>query len=91
MEPGHIHRMKNTASKLLLAAVLCAFVVALSAPCLRASEDKKQKALDPEAKKYDRNGNGKLDPDEEAAMRADQAKAKAEREREKKQPEERKK
>lgn len=34
-------------------------------------------------KKYDKNGNGKLDPDEEAAMKADQAKAKSEKKKKK--------
>ena len=41
-------------------------------------------------KKYDKNGNGKLDPDEEAARKADQEKARAEKkakkEKEKEQP-----
>jgi hypothetical protein len=83
--------MKNTASKLILAASICALVVAFAAPPLRAADEKKQPPLDPEAKKYDRNANGKLDPDEEAAMKADQAKARAEKEREKKKEAERKK
>lgn len=34
-------------------------------------------------RRYDRNGNGKLDPDEEAAMRADEARLKRQKEKEK--------
>jgi hypothetical protein len=33
--------------------------------------------------KYDRNGNGKLDPDEEAAMRAEEARLKRQKEKKK--------
>lgn len=48
-------------------------------PALRAADDKAEKKAKREAanlKKYDKNGNGKLDADEEAQMKADQAKAK---------------
>ena len=66
---------------MLLAGVLLAVgVVAL--PVLRAAERKgtasheQNKRGDDALKKYDKNGNGKLDPDEEAAMKADQERAK---------------
>ena len=70
-------------------AVAIATITTLS---LRAADDAKpaKKANKPtaeEIKKYDKNGNGKLDPDEEAAMKADQAKAKAEKEKKKKEKE----
>ncbi|HEY1111089.1 MAG TPA: hypothetical protein VGE76_20705 [Opitutaceae bacterium] len=56
-----------------------AFVFA--APALRAADDaekaaKKKKAEAAALKKYDKNANGKLDPDELAAQKADQEKAK---------------
>ncbi len=37
----------------------------------------KQMREDENLEKYDKNGNGKLDPDERAAMRADQEKSKS--------------
>lgn len=50
-------------------------------PVVRAAEtkqDTQKTQQDAEnLRKYDRNANGKLDPDEEAAMKADQAKAKS--------------
>jgi len=43
-----------------------------------AKQDAQKAQQDAEnLQKYDRNANGKLDPDEEAAMKADQAKAKS--------------
>lgn len=43
-----------------------------------AKQDTQKTQQDAEnLRKYDRNANGKLDPDEEAAMKADQAKAKS--------------
>ena len=78
--------MKNPASKLTLIIGLFALGV-LAATAIAAerrdeapakSEKAKQDAEN--LKKYDKNGNGKLDPDEEAAMKADQAKAKRKKE-----------
>jgi hypothetical protein len=45
--------------------------------------DKKSDASEEELRKYDRNRNGKLDPDEEAAMRADEARSRREKDRKK--------
>lgn len=66
---------------LLAGVVLAVGVVAL--PALRAAEQRKAGTRqeqgtrgDDALKKYDKNGNGKLDPDEEAAMKADQERAK---------------
>lgn len=65
-----------------------AIALTLAVPIGRAADkdkDEKKSAKDAELlKKYDKNGNGKLDPDEVAAMKADQAKARAEKERKKK-------
>lgn len=81
--------MKTTPRFVLAAAALVIAWVG-AAPLLRAAEERKggprsEKSdgrgspADSEAlRKYDRNGNGKLDPDEEAAMKADREKAKTE-------------
>lgn len=82
--------MKKPASKLILIAGMLAVTCMLTVPPVRAAADddakaeKKKKKAAADLKKYDKNGNGKLDPDEEAALKADQAKAKAEKERKKK-------
>lgn len=79
--------MKKPALNLTLIAAATAVVCLLIPSVVRAADkdDGKKSKRDAEMiKKYDKNGNGKLDPDEEAAMKADQAKAKNEREREKK-------
>lgn len=61
----------------------------LTVPALRAADDdatkaaKKAKKAEADLRKYDKNGNGKLDPDEEAALKADQEKAKNERKKKK--------
>jgi hypothetical protein len=80
--------MKKPASKLILIAGMLAVACMLTVPAVRAADDdakaeKKKKKEAADLKKYDKNGNGKLDPDEEAALKADQAKAKAEREKKK--------
>jgi hypothetical protein len=82
--------MKKPASKLALIASVLAIACIVVAPAVRAADKddaaaKKAKRESDALKKYDKNGNGKLDPDEEAAMKADQAKAKAEKEKKKKQ------
>ncbi len=48
-----------------------------------SKDDKKSGASAEDLRKYDRNRNGKLDPDEEAAMRADEARARREQDRKK--------
>lgn len=45
--------------------------------------EKKSGVSDDDLRKYDRNRNGKLDPDEEAAMRADEARSRREKDRKK--------
>ncbi len=61
-------------------AVACMFTV----PAVQAADDaekaaKKKKKEEADLKKYDKNANGKLDPDEKAALDADVAKKKAEK------------
>ena len=73
--------MKTPASKLILTAALLAVACAFAAPAMRAADDaekaaKKKKKEEADLKKYDKNSNGKLDPDEEAARQADMRKAK---------------
>lgn len=85
--------MKKPACKLTLVASMLAIACMLTVPAVRAADDKKDDAAvkaekkakrDAEMlKKYDKNQNGKLDPDEEAAMKADMEKAKAERKKKK--------
>jgi hypothetical protein len=76
--------MKTPASKFILAASLLAVVCAFTVPAIRAADDaekaaRKKKKEEADLKKYDKNGNGKLDPDEEAARQADMKKAKDEK------------
>lgn len=76
--------MKKPASKLLLIASMfaVAFMFTVSAqaqPTDAEKAAKKKKKEEADLKKYDKNTNGKLDPDEKAALEADVAKAKAEK------------
>ncbi len=76
--------MKKPASKLLLIASLFAVACMFTAPVQAQPTDaekaaKKAKKEEADLKKYDKNTNGKLDPDEKAALEADVAKAKAEK------------
>jgi capsule polysaccharide export protein KpsE/RkpR len=76
--------MKKPASKLTLIASMLAVAFAVMAPVAQAADDaekaaKKAKKAAADLKKYDKNANGKLDPDEEAALKADVEKAKAEK------------
>lgn len=76
--------MKKPASKLTLIASMLAVAFAVMAPVAQAADDaekaaKKAKKAAADLKKYDKNNNGKLDPDEEAALKADVEKAKAEK------------
>src|SRR5262245_48897302 len=80
--------MKKTASKLTLIAGMLAIACMLTVPAVRAADDdakaeKKKKKAEADLKKYDKNGNGKLDPDEEAALKADVEKQKAEKKKKK--------
>ena len=77
--------MKKPASKLILIASLLAVAGMLTVPAARAADDeaakaeKKKKKAEGDLKKYDKNANGKLDPDEEAALKADVEKQKADK------------
>jgi hypothetical protein len=90
--------MKKPASKLTLLATAFAVVSLFTVPALRAADEKEAKdKKDKEPKvtakvleKYDKNHNGKLDPDEEAAWKADLAKAKEKKEEKKEKKEEKK-
>ena len=68
----------------MLAAGFTFAVPARAADDDAAKAEKKKKKMEADLKKYDKNGNGKLDPDEEAAMKADQEKMKAEKKKKKK-------
>jgi hypothetical protein len=78
-------RKLRTAGMFLLLAMIAAI------PALRAASEKADKKNEQKAKpdaealrRYDKNGDGKLDPDEQAAMLADENKAKAEKAKDKK-------
>jgi len=76
--------MKNPASKLTLIAGLLAVACMLTVPAVNAATDdakaeKKKKKAEADLRKYDKNANGKLDPDEEAALKADVEKEKSDR------------
>ncbi|MBI5766410.1 MAG: hypothetical protein HZA93_01340 [Verrucomicrobia bacterium] len=76
--------MKKPTSKITLLACLFAVAGMFTVPAVRAADDaekaaKKKAKEAADLKKYDKNGNGKLDPDEKAALDADVAKAKAEK------------
>lgn len=81
--------MKLPASKKLtliagMFAVACMLVVpAVHAATNDAKADKKKKKAEADLKKYDKNANGKLDPDEEAALKADVEKQKSDKKKKK--------
>jgi hypothetical protein len=84
--------MKKLSSKLTLLASVLAVACMFTVPTVRAADEKADAAAKAEKKakrdaenlkKYDKNGNGKLDPDEEALMKADMEKAKAEKKKKK--------
>jgi hypothetical protein len=79
--------MKSRISQRLLLLGAIALVGLWMIPAAHAADDERRKAeqkkQEDDLKRYDRNGNGKLDPDEEAARRADEAKEKSGRERKK--------
>ena len=73
--------MKPPASKLILIASTLAMACLFTVPAANAASDdakaeKKKKKAEADLKKYDKNANGKLDPDEEAALKADTQKQK---------------
>ena len=76
--------MKASTSKLTLILSVVAVACAFTVPAVQAADDvekaaKKVRKAAADLKKYDKNANGKLDPDEEAALKADVDKAKAEK------------
>jgi hypothetical protein len=74
--PHHVFRMKSGFRRQLFTFALAAGV----ASGAQAAEKKDDEAAKREAEnlqRYDRNANGKLDPDEVAAMKADRAREKA--------------
>jgi hypothetical protein len=80
--------MKKPASKLTLIAGMLAVACMFTVPAVHAADDdakaeKKKKKAEADLKKYDKNTNGKLDPDEEAALKADVEKQKAEKKKKK--------
>ena len=80
--------MKNPASRLILIAGMLAVACMFTVPAVNAATDdakseKKKKKAEADLKKYDKNANGKLDPDEEAALKADVEKQKEEKKRKK--------
>jgi hypothetical protein len=80
--------MKKPAPKTILIASLLAVAGMLTVPALHAADDaekaaKKAKKAEADLKKYDKNANGKLDPDEEATRKADVDRQKAEKKKKK--------
>ncbi len=80
--------MKKLSSKVTLLASVLAVASMFIVPAVRAADDaekaaKKAKKDAADLKKYDKNGNGKLDADEQAALKADMEKAKAEKKKKK--------
>jgi hypothetical protein len=79
--------MKQIAKTLTSLAAATLIACMFSTPSLRAADEKEAKdkkskepvVTDAVLKKYDANKNGKLDPAEEAAWKADLAKEKAEK------------
>ena len=80
--------MKKLTLKLSVLLGVIAIACRFALPMLHAQNDpaKKEKAAEKKKqhdaevlKKYDKNANGKLDPAEEAAMKADLEKARAEK------------
>jgi hypothetical protein len=83
--------MKNSASKITLFTLAVAVSSLFAMPAAFGADDAEAKKAERKAKrdaeiirKYDANGNGVLDPDEQAAKKADENKAKAERAEKKK-------
>lgn len=79
--------MKQPASKLILIVGMLATACMFTVPAVYAADDekaeKKKKKAEADLKKYDKNANGKLDPDEEAALKAEVEKQKAEKKKKK--------
>ena len=62
--------------KITLLAVVIATITTLSLPAADDAKPKREKPTAEEIKKYDKNGDGKLDKDERAALQADKKKDK---------------
>ena len=78
--------MKIPAPKFILITGMLALACMFTVPALQAADDKaekKAKKAQADLKKYDKNANGKLDPDEEAALKADVEKQKADKKKKK--------
>ena len=78
--------MKKLSTTATLLASVLALACMFTVPSVKADQNKDEAAAKAERKakrdaenlkKYDKNGNGKLDADEEAAMKEDRAKMKA--------------
>ncbi len=70
----------------VLALAVSGAVSSASAAQSKGGNGKDEKKSGPGAEilqRYDRNGNGKLDPDEEAAMRAEEARLKRQKDKKK--------
>ena len=61
--------------KITMLAVAIATITTLSLPAADDAKPKREKPTAEEIKKYDKNGDGKLDKEERAAMAADKKKA----------------
>ena len=76
LEAAQQKHKNNSMKKLTFLTIAIAMIASLS---LRAADDAKPargKVSAEDLKKYDKNGDGKLDKDERAAMKADKAKEK---------------
>ncbi len=69
---------QNNSMKKLMLLVAIATIATLSLPAADDAKPKRAKPTAEDIKKYDKNGDGKLDKDERAAMKADKAKEKKE-------------
>jgi len=64
--------------KITLLVVAIATITTLSLPAADEAKPKREKISAEDLKKYDKNGDGKIDKDERAALKADKAKEKKE-------------
>ena len=64
--------------KVTLLVVAIATITTLSLPAADEAKPKRPKISAEDLKKYDKNGDGKIDKDERAALKADKAKEKKE-------------
>lgn len=64
--------------KITLLVVAIAMITTLSLPAADEAKPKREKISAEDLKKYDKDGNGKLDKEERASLKADKGKAKKE-------------